>query len=393
MNNKLVLLVLLVLFSTLGNAVFSASTQTNTVVDCSQLFQGSGNTYLPTLAGITRYNSIISIALLIILMVLMVSGVAYAFGFAFHIETLLTFAKTEFLEAMGNLAIIAVVAVGITFAAGPLYFFANFASLQAGTGAIPGTSAHSLYYNLCNNVQNNIIITGLNNFFGVFLNLYITNFFAVGSPPVGGLTLHLMPDGFGIALSPFQGMSVVTALLWDMQLTYIGSVFMGMFTIILLFIIYFLFPIFLYVGIVLRSFPWTRPAGGSLIALFIAFYIIFPAIMYPFIMGNPVNNYVNPEANQGFCSNSQFQSFSGMCNTGNLLSLSTLAHFSDILNFQFGDLFYSEVYAFINGIEGIGMNLVGLIIALLISYELVEKIGSILGSPSLQGSRALSRIL
>ena len=383
------------LLSIAGQVVFSANSNIpNPVIDCNALFQPSNNQYLPVLSGITGYSSIISVALLIILVVLMVSGIAYAFGFAFHIDSLLNFAKTEFLESAANLVIIAAVGVLIAFAAAPLYFFSNLASLQSGINSLPSSgSSQALYTNLCGDIQNNIILTGLSNWFGVFLNLYITNFFAVNAPPNGGLTLHLMPNGFGIAFSPFQGMSVVTQMLWDEQLTYFGTVFMGMFIIVLLFLVYFLFPIFFYVGIALRSFPWTRPAGGSLIALFIAFYVIFPALMYPFLVGNNVNGAVNPNGGRGFCSNSQFShQFGNMCNSGSLLTTS-FTKYASLINFDFGDLYYAQVYGFINGIEQVGISLVGLIIALIISYELVEKIGSLLGSPSLQGSRALSRIL
>ncbi len=403
MNYKFILLCSLTILSIAGPAVLSASSTIpnpvssaipNPVINCAALFQSSKNQYLPVLAGITGYGSIISVALLIILVVLMVSGIAYAFGFAFHVDSLLNFAKTEFLESTANLVIIAAVGVLIAFAAGPLYFFANLASLQSGISGVPASgSSYTLYANLCGDIQNNIIVPGLSNWFGVFLNLYITNFFAVGAPPNGGLTIHMMPNGFGIAFSPFQGMSVVTALLWDEQLTYFGTVFMGMFIIVLLFMVYFLFPIFFYVGIALRSFPWTRPAGGSLIALFIAFYVIFPALMYPFLVGNSVNGAVNPNGGKGFCSNSQFSSqFGNMCNSGSLLT-TTFTKYASLINFDFGDLYYAQVYGFINGIEQVGISMVGLIIALIISYELVEKIGGLLGSPSLQGSRALSRIL
>ena len=40
-----------------------------------------------------------------------------------------------------------------------------------------------------------------------------------------------------------------------------------------------------------------------------------------------------------------------------------------------------------------GVQIIGLIVALFISYEIVEKIGGLLGAPSLQPQRALGRVL
>lgn len=394
MNNKKIILSIALLSLIIGVTLSqsTSSSSLNPIVSCPDLFATSGNQYLPALAGITGYGSIVGIAGLIILVVLMISGVAYALGFSFHSDTLLNFSRTEILEAAGNLVILAVVGGAMAFAAAPMIFFANLAGLQAGTSSAIPSNVHSLYVNLCENTQNNIVLSGLSNWFGVFLNLYVSNFLAVGAPPEGGFTLHLMPNGYGIAFSPFQGISVVTALLWDEQMTYFGAMFMGMFIIVFLFMIYFLFPIFFYVGIALRCFPWTRAAGGSFIALFIAFYIIFPSLMYPFVVSNVVNSVVNPNAGQGFCNSSQFSGqFGSLCDTGGLLS--SLSKYTDLFNLQFGSLFYAQIYGFVNGIEQVGISLVGLIISMLISYELVEKLGNMLGSPSLQGSRLLGRIL
>lgn len=401
MNYKMILFSMAVLLS-LASPMLLAANTLQPVVDCSALFQGKANPYLPTLAQITGglyssnpLSSIMSISVLIVLMVLTVTGAIYALGYAFQIETFLTFAKTEIGEAFITLMIIAAVGASIGLAVAGVYFFANFAALGGTTTITPQTSAQSLYTSICTNIDNNIIMAGVYNWFGVFVNLYITNFFATGSPPDGGLTIHLMPSGFGVAFVPFEGMSLVTTLLWDSQTTYFGTMFLGMFTIVLLFIIYFLFPLFLYVGIALRSFPWTRPAGGSLIALFISFYIVFPALIYPFSVSNAASDKY---AGLGFCAlaNTPGAGFSkGMlqlCDASSFF-LTSWTDYAGLIDFNFGQIYYADTLSFVTGIEFSGLNLVGLIIALLISYELVEKVGGLLGSPSLQGSRALSRIL
>lgn len=392
---------------TLSTVIFGASAPPQPIIDCTSMFSsGSQNPYLPILSKITGpggsgFNKIIYISMLVVLAMLMIIGVAYAIGSAFHIETLTNFSKTEMLEAFGTILIIMVIGTSMHIVPAAVSFFTNLAMLNQGTST-SFSSASAFYTNLCSNFQTNIIGSGLENWAGIFLNLYVTNFFSSGSPPSRGLTVHLMPNSFGIAFIPFQGVSLITTLLWDAQLTYFGSMALGMFLIVLLFIIYFLFPIFLYVGIALRSFPWSRAAGGSFIALFISFYIIFPALLYPFSVVGPASD---PAMGHGFCSQS-FNSASGgaqqsqlpqsmqvLCNSSSSFLTNSWSKYLNLLQFNFGDMYYDQVYEFIIGLEFSGLNLVGLIIAMLISYEMVEKLGGILGAPSAQGARALGRIL
>lgn len=365
------------------------------------LFTSPGNVYVTTLSDVdygsglgTGFGSIVSLCMVIILAMLTVVGAAYAFGYAFRIEVLLNFSKAEIIECIANVAIVAAVGTSMAFSSPTIFWFANLAALGQGTSTSIPYGASAMYTTLCSGLYNNVILAGLQNFAGVFLNLYVTNFFAEGNPPQGGLTIHAMPNGMGVAFAPFQGVAVMTTELWDSQTTYFGTVFMGMFLIVLLFIIYFLFPLFLYVGIALRSFPWTRPAGGSLIALFISFYLVFPALMYPFAAASSSTPGTDPYIGKGFCQNSQFNTqFASLCDTSSFLSLHSFGDYLSLINFNFGSMYYSDIYSFIEGIEYVGLDLVGLIIAMLISYEMVEKLGAVLGAPSLQGSRALSRII
>jgi len=369
------------------------------VVNCNNFFSSSASiSPAGKLAPITSPgagissvgNSLIGISMLIILAMLMIAGVAYSIGQAFHLDPLINFSKAEMLEGGGNLAIIAVVGIAMAFAPASLSFFSNLATFSSGTGSVSsGTgSINTMYVNLCNDINTNVITASLENWFGIFVNLMITNVFATSSPPTGGFKLSIMPNNFGIAVDPFQGVALLTQLLWDEQTTYFGGMFLGMFMIVILFIIYYLFPLFLYIGIALRSFPWTRPAGGSLIALFIAFYIIFPALMFPFlgISGHGLSG-------KGFCESSTFNAtYSNICNAGSFLTTSGKEIFG-LLNYDFGNIYYENVFAFIQGLQFIGIDLVGLIIALIVSYEMVEKIGTILGAPSLQGARMLGRVV
>ena len=401
MNYKILLVSVLALLALLPHNAAAAAPPASTsspFINCNQMFAGGGiglapgssagsNPYIPQLASITGYGSIVAIALLVVLMMFCVTGAAYAIGYAFHINSLLTFAKTEMLEAFANVVIIVVIGVGASVAFGAISFFVQVGSLQPGATAVPTVAdAHALYLNMCSNIQKNIMENGLVNWIGIYLNLILTNFLAQGTPPAGGFKIHLMPNGFGVAFSPYYGMALATQLIWDEQLAYFNSIFLGMFLVILLFTVYFLFPLFLYVGIVLRSFPWTRPAGASLISLFIAFYIVFPALFYPFTVS------IDSHAGEGFCTNPQFSAYGTLCNSQNFLDVSW-GDYANLLTFQLGDLYYSDTASFMSGMEFVGLSAIGLIVSMLISYEIVEKLGDILGSPSLEGTRLLSRIL
>lgn len=359
-----------------------------TIVQCKQLFQGGTNSYVGNLVNLTSYQSMMSIAVLIVIAIFFVLGITYAIGYSLHLDSLLNFTKAEMVEGVGNVAIIAMIGITTQFAGPAMYFFANFANLAPGilNSGIPN-GPNAFYVQICQDINNNVISNSLENWFGVFDNLFITNILAAQTPPSGGFTVIIgcqPPDNFGICFDPFQGLNVLTQLLWDEQLAYFGSMFMGMFMIVMLFFIYFIFPIFLFVGIILRSFPWTRPAGGSLIALFIAFYIVFPAIMFPF---------VGISGGKGFCENQSVSSgsYQYLCNIPSFLT--SIGDFFNLTDYNLGYLFYSDTVAFVQGIIFVGLDLVGLIIGLIISYEMVEKIGTVLGAPSLQGARMLGRVV
>ena len=131
-------------------ALLAASSISNalSIVDCNTLFQNTGpptyNEYAGILAKYTGYNStfgipgfggLLSIALLIVLAIFSIAGIAYAIGFAFHLQTPMNFARAEFLESFGNLVIIAFIGTSFVFASPAVSFFSNFATFNQGAGA------------------------------------------------------------------------------------------------------------------------------------------------------------------------------------------------------------------------------------------------------------------
>lgn len=378
------------IFSLLLAGTISAATVTSPIIDCDQDNAGLFNS--PAYVGTALYNltsnngaygGFIPIAILIVLMMFSILSVVYALGTAFGIESMINFAKQEFLEGIFNLIILVAVGISMASVAGALNFFMYIASYGiSNTGGTPTftlpPTAEGVFAGLCNYIGVNIVDVGFKNWLGIVINLFVVN-------TLESLNILVIPNSFGFAAQPFGGLTLLIQLLWDDQLAYFGIMFFGMFLIVLLFIIYYLFPIFFYIGLALRSFPWTRAAGGSFIGLFIAFYIIFPALMYPFLaIGTP---------GAGFCSTGSSLSGSSLCMPGNFITGSLTDLLSSLVNFNYGEAYYTDVTSFVVGFFYVGLNIFGLIIALLISYELIEKIGTILGAPSLNAQRALSRVL
>jgi hypothetical protein len=380
----------ILMYALIASVLIGFSNATPSLITCSgtggiftAAYAGGPNN-TPGLAGqysgAWNYAGMSSIILLIVTLDFGVMAVAYAIGMGFQIQSLTNFAKTEMLEGVFNVAILATIGFAVISVYPAMVFFLNVAQLNTAAPVIPASTG-GIYVSLCNDISTNIINSGFNNWIGLTGTLFLAN-------TLQSVNVLAIPNSYGYAYQPFAGLALLVQLLWDDQTAFFGTMFFGMFLVVMLFVIYYLFPIFLYVGLALRAFPWTRAAGGSFVAMFIAFYVIFPALMLPFVTNtsaigvcNPPmsgSGYVNPLCNPG--------SFSGH-------SLKSILTFTFASNFNFGEVYYDDVVAFVDGFFTIGLNMFGLVIALLISYEIVEKIGSILGAPSMSAQRALSRIL
>lgn len=366
------------------------------IFNCKELFSSNstlvgGNLAMDSSSG--GFPGLLGIALILILLVFSILGLIYMIGFAFHIDKFITFVKSEYMEGFANLVIIAVVAVGISASFGAINFITHIGSLSGGNTA---TNSNSIYVSLCNTFQKNIFVNGFVNFAGIYENLVVMESIAtlnVADNPAGGVAINLpfavVYSGGGWAMTPFYGLNALRQNLWLEQGMASGVMVFGVGLIMLLFVIYFLFPLFLYAGIVLRSFPWTRAVGGSLVSMFIAFYIMFPAVVYSFAAVTPANTNVICNGYTGTALALQ-----ELCSPQAFLQVSSLdAFMSQFLHFDPGAAYFDNVKTFADSMAYVGLQFVGVIIALIISYDLLEYLGDVLGAPSLQGQRLLSKVL
>ena len=189
--------------------------------------------------------------------------------------------------------------------------------------------------------------------------------------------VDLAPNYFGYTFYPYVGLTVVNQII-KMMMEFIG-VIIGLFfgLSVFLAIIYGLFPIFLYVGIVLRTIPWTRAAGGAFIGLFIGFYILLPLLL-------------------GFATSVSFSTISVSAFDSSIFSISPssllnpLGSLLTLVNFTSGNILIS----FIEGVVAPCIYvIIGVVISIILSLDFAETMGDYLGAPSLSSSKALKGLV
>jgi hypothetical protein len=351
------------------------------VFSCTALFTNSVNgkpLVSPAIATYSSYTGLISVALLVVMAMFMVMAVIYALGIAFRWDMLMNFAKREYLEGFVTILIILFIAAGIAAFSGAESSIGSIFSTTSGT-TVPGTF-QTLYTSLCNNIFSKMVVPG-------FLMVLWTDVNKLMISLISNFKIEFAPGGMGIVVNPFAGFSSLNQLIWVESGIATFMVVGGGLIIMLLFVIYYLFPIFLFLGVALRAFPWTRAAGGAFIALFIAFYVLFPAIMYPFTVSYSSTN--NPSSiSAAIC-----KSGTSTCPSGIGLALDSFTQYLGVINLDIGYSEYTNLLYFSQLFIYIVLDFMGLVIALLISYDTVTIFGKLLGSNSVSGSGIMGKIL
>ncbi len=356
------------------------------VFSCSTLFPSSGPPSVngqplvsPAIANYSSYGGLISVTLLVVMMMFVVMGLIYGLGMAFRWEMLKSLAKSEYLEGFVSILIIIFIAGGIAAFNGAESIIGGLFSASNITSA-PGTFS-TLYSSLCGNIFDNMVIPGFLLTLWFDINKLIVSLIA-------SFTLSFAPGGMGITVAPFAGFSTLNQLLWTEGALATFMLATGGMLIVMLFVIYYLFPLFLFFGVALRAFPWTRAAGGAFIALFIGFYIVFPAIMYPFTVPySPATNTINGNV-MAICNTK-----TSNCPSGIGLAFGSLSQYLGVINLDIGYSAYTNLLYFSQILVYAVLDLAGLIIALLISYDLVSIFGGLLGSRAVNATGLFDKII
>jgi hypothetical protein len=319
-------------------------------------------------------QQILVISLLLMSMMMLISGLLYAIGYAFRIDKLLRFSKTEIGEVLVTLLIVALF-IG-TFSVGSMVIGTpNLFAL--GKGAL----SQGVFTKDCSLLSEES--------FSLIPAMLIYGYEDQAINAIGGTKITFMPDGFGVSVVPFAGMTLIRPVM--SLLIYLTNlfIFIPLGTVMFIAFIYAFFPLFLYLGILFRTFPVTRAVGGTFLGLFIAFYVVFPILLYSMITTySPVcGTYGSTACLPG----PKIPVLSDIA--GAVASFIPTAWISNITA-----LFLAGGIGLVNSFikvfaEPVIFAAFSVFLSLIISFDFMEALGDLLGAPSLRSSDMLKRVL
>ncbi|MGC8662314.1 MAG: hypothetical protein ACP5RT_00830 [Candidatus Micrarchaeia archaeon] len=368
MKTRLLLMTILLIF-VIVRGTFADSNPN----PCDYLFKPSVSP-LPSsfsvLGSSSTYNILLGYSVLIILMVLLLIAMLYMFGMAFKIDKLISFSKTEILEDLLNFLIIIFIASGMLSIDSIVVNLASFSSSVISTSLSVG-SVQSLYINTCNlyfgDAENQI----------TYIIIAASDSFLLKA--IASFTVLLQPNGFGITVNPMAWYTALEKLIGIFGAFTFALIGTELTSVFLLSIIYYLFPLFLYLGILFRSFPWTRAIGGAFLGIFISFYIFFPALTYAF--GEATNVILSSDISAAESSYTlNIHAVSSMFTTSNFNVFPELTFALPIM-----------MFGLIAALSG--MYTMGILISLIICFDMIEAFGDLLGAPSLSHKGVLRKVI
>ncbi len=352
----------------------------------SQMFcSGSG-----TAGGAIPLNNILSgqgaaeqgvlgISILIMLTMLIIVALIYMLAYVIQLDLLQRMAKAEIGEVFVTFIIVIV-------------FLGAFNLAAAGTAPTTAFSAagtsfgRTLYVDDCVYLSNASV-----SLIAPFLAI---NTIGWAFNIVTSVQFNIKPTLFGVSFTPFAGYSLFTRVIGILDDITGAFIFLILGTVLLLGFIYGLFPIFLYAGIVLRTLPWTRAAGGAFLGLFIGFYIVFPLLLHVMLSGyiGTTSSLSNPNLNSNIASfvqtlSKQSTGGSFLSSAVNFLTTTVPAFFSALANTGIINGYIELV------LEPSFFTVLSLIVAFIISFDFAEAAGDLLGAPSLKAEDIFSKVI
>ncbi len=387
----------ILIFSSMG-MVLTASASTGIINAAETAFesgfcggsQGFGGLYgglIPAsnvLAGHGKgEQSLLDMSVFIMLTLVLVGSVIYIVGYVLALENVKNMAKAEFGEILVTAIVVFIFIGGF-----------NLASI----GANPQNVFHAAGNNFGRQtyVDDCMYMTGTS--MGLILPLFVAGRIQWFMDLVESFQVNLNPAYFGPSFAPFLGYNLFDTMFGILTTVGWGMVLMVLAITVLLGFIFAFFPVFLYAGIVLRSLPWTRAAGGAFLGLFVGFYIVFPLLLHVMLSGyasttsgytSLLNNQVVTQA--GIASGLTAQSRNGASATAGYLS-NLVAEVEDVY-----DIASSGTFGIVNGfvlfvIEPAAFTVFAIVFALIISFDFAEIAGRLLGAPNLSAGMMVGRL-
>jgi len=372
MNKRIILLVIL------AAIIFARTSYAQTQLlpnPCYYLYNGELPSTFGALSSASTYKGLIGYSMLIILSVLMIVAFLYAIGIAFKINSLISFSRNEILENVLNFILILFVAGGIAGIDGVVIGIAQFSTSAVSTSQTSITSTSGIYYSACKYYYGDAIGE-----VGNLISLALTIF---GINIASSIQFNFMPNGFGASLRPFAWYGLLSKMASSFSVPIVAITGIELINVYLLAIIYYIFPLFLYLGILFRTFPWTRAIGGALLGLFISFYVFYPALVYA------ISSITASSSMQAFAQSTIANLASGL--NANFFTSSLTTSINPGL--AVSSMLSLLIIAYVETIAAGGINTIGILISLVICFDLIEAFGDLLGAPSLAHGGVLKKVI
>ena len=322
--------------------------------------------------GPNNFNTLILVSALLLFLMVTIASFVYLIGYAFRVDKLMRFGKAE----LGEVAITAIIVIIFLGSFAALSSFPTVSVSGAVYSTVPGnflaiapsTLSPNLYLSDCNALSQ-ASLTALGDLPPLLVSQKWVELYT--SISFGQYIAYA-----GASEKPFAGLNIVNIALSD--ITNLGFViaFLPIAVALIIGLFFAVFPLFLYLGIIFRTIPWTRAAGGAFLGLFIAFYILFPLLIYLLISQvNVTQIYLNSGGLSSF-------SLSWLENPISLFTPSSSAYGPGLISVFIQTVMAQLVYI-----------VFAVVFALLISFDFMETMGDLLGAPSLRSSDTLRKII
>jgi hypothetical protein len=369
---------LLAIIAVLALLLTSAHAETITQF-CSQVINPSNLmfTFSPT-----NNTALLNTVILIISTMIAVLGITYAIGSAFGIQKLIVFTKSE----IGEILITGIIAFIF------IQSLSMFGSAKGGSSPVT-----NLFTTDCISMTSSSL--------GLMLPMLELSVSQLILKTISSINLSVYPIYMGISVSPFSGFNIISTPI-NMVIGISGMLIMLLFGVsLVLGIIYAFFPIFLYLGIVLRALPWTRAAGGAFLGMFAGMFVMFPLLLSFGLMGplaipcasssSTVSSASSSSSSTNFCNNpsatAQSQITSAFQPSGFTSVTDSLTNFVSITS---GGILVPPIEFLRKDIlEPLLYNLIILIFSLIISFTFMEEVGKLLGATSLSSKHMLKKVI
>jgi|GEM_PF-1297480 len=327
-------------------------------------------------------QTVLNISLLIMLTMLIIVSMFYMISYVFSLPALKEMAKVE----IGEVFITGIIVLAFV---GSFLIISSATTSQSYFAAAGSNFGRNLFIDDCG-----YLATSSVSLLEPFFEINIVRFMV---DTISSLKVTLEPTYFGFSVQPLLGYKIfdnVLAILDDMAGAFI---LLDLGTLLLVGIIYAVFPLFLYAGIILRTIPWTRAAGGAFLGIFIGFYIVFPILLHLMLGGYAASVATGTPSSSGAgqpgssLSQQIINQLSGQSNANGATStiLNILETPFSIIGGAFASIFNSGgvVGGFIKGvIEPAFFTILAIIVAFMISFDITEAMGDMLGAPSLKAA-------